>query len=76
MVIEYFNWKEPQLKNPEETVAFGAAFWGGIICGDTLEETESLVNIYATPFTLVIETVGGVMIKIIPKASSIPKKKS
>jgi len=56
-------------------VAFGAAVQGGIICGDTSEETESLVIIDATPLTLGIETVGGVMSKIIPKGSFIPTKK-
>ena len=59
----------------DEAVAFGAAVQGGIICGDTSEETESLVIIDATPLSLGIETVGGVMTKIIPKGSFIPTKK-
>jgi len=77
LVKEFFNGKEPNTGiNPDEAVAFGAAVQGGIICGDTSEETESLVIIDATPLTLGIETVGGVMTKIIPKGSFIPTKKS
>lgn len=77
LVKEFFNNKEPNTGiNPDEAVAFGAAVQGGIICGDTSEETESLVIIDATPLTLGIETVGGVMTKIIPKGSFIPTKKS
>jgi heat shock protein 5 len=76
LVKEYFNNKEPNTGiNPDEAVAFGAAVQGGIICGDTSEETESLVIIDATPLSLGIETVGGVMTKIIPKGSFIPTKK-
>ncbi len=76
LVKEFFNGKEPNTGiNPDEAVAFGAAVQGGIICGDTSEETESLVIIDATPLTLGIETVGGVMSKIIPKSSYIPTKK-
>lgn len=76
LVKEFFNGKEPNTGiNPDEAVAFGAAVQGGIICGDTSEETESLVIIDATPLTLGIETVGGVMTKIIPKGSFIPTKK-
>ncbi len=77
LVKDFFNGKEPNTGiNPDEAVAFGAAVQGGIICGDTSEETESLVIIDATPLTLGIETVGGVMTKIIPKGSFIPTKKS
>jgi endoplasmic reticulum chaperone BiP len=76
LVKDHFNGKEPNTGiNPDEAVAFGAAVQGGIICGDTSEETESLVIIDATPLTLGIETVGGVMSKIIPKSSYIPTKK-
>ena len=44
--------------------------------GEESKETEGLVIIDATPLTLGIETVGGVMTKIIPKGSFIPTKKS
>jgi len=75
LVKDFFNGKEPNTGiNPDEAVAYGAAVQGGIICG---EETENeLVIIDATPLTLGIETVGGVMTKIIPKGSFIPTKKS
>jgi len=77
LVKDFFNGKEPNTGiNPDEAVAYGAAVQGGIICGDTSEKTESLVIIDATPLTLGIETVGGVMTKIIPKGSFIPTKKS
>ena len=77
LVKDFFNGKEPNTGiNPDEAVAFGAAVQGGIICGEESKETEGLVIIDATPLTLGIETVGGVMTKIIPKASFIPTKKS
>jgi len=76
-VKDFFNGKEPNTGiNPDEAVAFGAAVQGGIICGDTSEATKDIVIIDATPLTLGIETVGGVMTKIIPKGSFIPTKKS
>lgn len=61
--------------NPDEAVAQGAAIQGGIICG---EETlsNSVVVIDATPLSLGIETVGGVMSNIIPRGSVFPTKKS
>jgi heat shock protein 5 len=46
------------------------------MCGETSEETEGLIVIDATPLSLGIEIVGGVMSKIIPKGSFIPTKKS
>jgi heat shock protein 5 len=47
-----------------------------LICGEKSEETDGLIVIDATPLSLGIETVGGVMNKIIPKGSFIPTKKS
>lgn len=77
LVKDFFNGKEPNTGiNPDEAVAFGAAVQGGIICGEESKDTEGLVIIDATPLTLGIETVGGVMTKIIPKGSFIPTKKS
>jgi heat shock protein 5 len=74
LVKDYFNGKEPNTGiNPDEAVAFGAAVQGGIICG---EDSQEMVIIDATPLTMGIETVGGVMAKIIPKGSFIPTKKS
>lgn len=48
---------------------------GGVICGEDIDD-GGLVIIDATPLSLGIETVGGVMSKIIPKGSYIPTKKS
>ena len=47
-----------------------------MICGETSDATDGIVVIDATPLSLGIETVGGVMNKIIPKGSFIPTKKS
>jgi len=77
LVKDYFNGKEPNTGiNPDEAVAYGAAVQGGIICGEESKETEGLVIIDATPLSLGIETVGGVMSTIIPRGSFIPTKKS
>ena len=54
----------------------GAAIQGGLMCGEESEDTEGLIVIDATPLSLGIEIVGGVMSKIIPKGSFIPTKKS
>jgi heat shock protein 5 len=77
LVKDFFNGKEPNTGiNPDEAIAYGAAVQGGIICGDTDEELTDLVIIDATPLSLGIETVGGVMSTIIPRGSFIPTKKS
>jgi molecular chaperone DnaK (HSP70) len=76
LVKDFFNGKEPNTGiNPDEAICFGAAVQGGVICGDD-KENGGLVIIDATPLSLGIETVGGVMTKIIPKGSYIPTKKS
>ena len=77
LIKDYFNGKEPNKGiNPDEAVAYGAAVQGGILGGETSEATEGVVLIDVTPLTLGIETVGGVMTKIIPKGTVIPAKKS
>jgi len=77
LIKDYFNGKEPNKGiNPDEAVAYGASVQGGILGGETSEATDSLVLIDVTPLTLGIETVGGVMTKIIPKGTVIPTKKS
>ena len=76
LVKEFFNGKEPNTGiNPDEAICFGAAVQGGVICGEDAG-TGDLVIIDATPLSLGIETVGGVMSKIINKGSYIPTKKS
>jgi len=77
LIKDFFNGKEPNRGiNPDEAVAYGAAVQGGILGGEQSEETQGLLLIDVTPLTLGIETVGGVMSKIIPRGTVIPAKKS
>jgi heat shock protein 5 len=75
LVKEFFNGKEPSRGiNPDEAVAFGAAVQGGVLSGE--EDTGDLVLLDVNPLTMGIETVGGVMTKLIPRNTVIPTKKS
>merc|ERR1719445_2844674 len=74
LVKDFFNGKEPNRGiNPDEAVAFGATVQGGILSTD---DNEKLLLLDVTPLTLGIETVGGVMTKLIPRNTVIPTKKS
>lgn len=61
--------------NPDECVALGAAVQAGIISGD-FDEGEGLVLVDVTPLSLGIETLGGVMTKLIDRNTSIPCKET
>ncbi|XP_071126740.1 endoplasmic reticulum chaperone BiP-like [Mytilus edulis] len=75
LLKDYFSGKEPNRGvNPDEAVAFGAAVQGGIMSGEA--ETGGLLLMDVNPLTLGIETVGGVMAKLIPRNTQIPTKRS
>eukprot|EP00124_Ichthyophonus_hoferi_P001476 Ihof_evm1s78 gene=Ihof_evmTU1s78 len=77
LVKGFFNGKEPNRGiNPDEAVAYGAAVQGGILSGATDSVLKDLVLIDVNPLTLGIETVGGVMTKLINRNSVVPTKKS
>ena len=74
VVKEIFG-KEPHRGvNPDEVVAIGAAIQGGILSGD--EGLSDVVLLDVTPLALGIETLGGVMTKLLEKNTTIPAKKS
>ena len=76
LLTDFFNGKEPNRGvNPDEAVAYGAAVQAGILSGEGGEETNDLILIDVAPLTLGIETVGGVMTKLIPRNTVIPTKK-
>nr|VZI47071.1 unnamed protein product [Spirometra erinaceieuropaei] len=75
LVKDFFDGKEPSRGiNPDEAVAYGAAVQAGIIGG--AENTGDIVLLDVCPLTLGIETVGGVMTKLIPRNTVIPTKKA
>jgi len=75
LVKEFFMKKEPSRGiNPDEAVAYGAAVQAGVLSGE--EDTGDIVLLDVNPLTLGIETVGGVMTKLIPRNTVVPTKKS
>ena len=72
-VVNEFFGKEPSKGvNPDEVVAVGASIQGGVLAGDV----EDVVLLDVTPLTLGIETLGGVMTKLIESNSTIPTSKT
>jgi len=71
-VEKYFGKKPSKGVNPDEVVAIGAAIQGGVLTGDV----KDVLLLDVTPLSLGIETMGGVMTKLIDANTTIPTKKS
>lgn len=71
-VEKFFNKKPHKGVNPDEVVAIGAAIQGGVLTGDV----KDVLLLDVTPLSLGIETMGGVMTKLIDANTTIPTKKS
>jgi len=72
LVREFFGKDPHKGVNPDEVVAVGAAIQGGVLAGDV----HDVLLLDVTPLSLGIETLGGVMTKLIERNTTIPTKKS
>jgi molecular chaperone DnaK len=72
IVEDFFGKKPSKGVNPDEVVAVGAAIQGGVLTG----EVKDVLLLDVTPLSLGIETMGGVMTRLIESNTTIPTKKS